>query len=62
MFVTEISKDGDGVWPPLLSPRPVLRDTFEPDLGGPALLLPGEKPAPAVAEPRQAAVGAATPP
>src|ERR1035437_7388489 len=31
------------VGPPLLSPRPVLRDTFEPDLSGPDFLLPGEE-------------------
>jgi hypothetical protein len=31
-------------------------DTFEPNLSGPAFLLPGHKPGPAVAEPRQAAV------
>jgi len=31
-------------------------DTFEPDLPGPAFLLPGEKPGPTIGEPRQAAV------
>ena len=49
MFVTGISKDGYGVSALSLSPRPVLRDTFEPDLSGPAFLLPGTKLGPAIA-------------
>src|SRR5664280_2588962 len=32
MFATGISKNGDGVSALTLSPRPILRDTFEPDL------------------------------